>query len=68
MWLLYYMLVGEAISLPMSLRNKTAQIDGRILSSPTGLRGFRARITEALCGSDRAFPSGEGGTSEASDG
>ena len=50
MRLLYYLIVGEAISLPMSLRNKTAQRDGRILSSPTGLMGFCARITEALCG------------------
>ena len=48
--LLYYLIVGEAISLPMSLRNKTVQKDGRILSSPTGLIEFRARITEALCG------------------
>ena len=33
--LLYYLIVGEAISLPMSLRNKTVQRDGRIVSSPT---------------------------------
>ena len=50
MWLLYYLIVGEAISLPMLLRNKTVQRDGRILSSPTGLMGFYARITDVSYG------------------